>query len=306
MQDKTPEILTNTIFLLAAYLVVDHGYSPQEAWAPFKRIEGLPILTFRDATYLPQDYHLEIIHCLMGLRKAIEMGWYDPKHFDQHEYELLDSPDNADMHFLSPDFVAFKGPSARRTKLMAGVYTMTPKHYSSIFLHRNVKNVLRLNEPTTYDKSQFEKYGIRHHDLYFDDCTTPSNEIVNKFLRLSEPIIGSGQKLAVHCKAGLGRTGTLIAIFWMKHYGFTAHECIGWLRIVRPGSVIGPQQQYLHWAEEQLRNQKKRGQSDMPGDFDQHHVHALSPDESARLGLEVAAAQNARSSGRRGGADGKL
>jgi hypothetical protein len=31
----------------------------------------------------------------------------------------------------------------------------------------------------------------------------------------------------------------------MKHHGFTAREAMGWLRIVRPGSVIGPQQQYL-------------------------------------------------------------
>ena len=182
---------------------------------------------------------------------------------------------------------------------MAGVYTLTPKHYSSIFLHRNVKNVLRLNEPTTYDKSQFEKYGIRHHDLYFDDCTTPSNEIVNKFLRLSEPIIGSGQKLAVHCKAGLGRTGTLIAIFWMKHYGFTAHECIGWLRIVRPGSVIGPQQQYLHWAEEHVRKFKQTERSNLPPVVCEPAL-AVSADRSAQMGLEVAAAQNARSSRRMG------
>jgi hypothetical protein len=31
----------------------------------------------------------------------------------------------------------------------------------------------------------------------------------------------------------------------MKHYRFTAEECIGWLRIARPGSVIGPQQHFL-------------------------------------------------------------
>ncbi len=46
----------------------------------------------------------------------------------------------------------------------------------------------------------------------------------------------------MHCKAGLGRTGTLIACYMMKHYQMTAAECIAWLRIVRPGSVIGPQQ----------------------------------------------------------------
>jgi len=31
----------------------------------------------------------------------------------------------------------------------------------------------------------------------------------------------------------------------MKHHKFTTAEVIAWLRICRPGSVIGPQQNYL-------------------------------------------------------------
>jgi hypothetical protein len=61
--------------------------------------------------------------------------------------------------------------------------------------------------------------------------------------------------IAVHCKAGLGRTGTCIGAYLMKHYRFSAREVIGWMRVCRPGSVIGPQQQFMEeiqprmWAD---------------------------------------------------------
>merc|ERR550532_1584172 len=51
--------------------------------------------------------------------------------------------------------------------------------------------------------------------------------------------------LAVHCKAGLGRTRSCVGCYMMKHYAWTAQDVIAWLRICRPGSVIGPQQQFL-------------------------------------------------------------
>jgi len=31
----------------------------------------------------------------------------------------------------------------------------------------------------------------------------------------------------------------------MKHYGFPPAAYIGWIRIARPGSILGPQQNYL-------------------------------------------------------------
>lgn len=45
--------------------------------------------------------------------------------------------------------------------------------------------------------------------------------------------------------AGLGRTGTLIGCYLIKHFRFTAAEAIAWIRICRPGSIIGPQQNFL-------------------------------------------------------------
>jgi cell division cycle 14 len=62
--------------------------------------------------------------------------------------------------------------------------------------------------------------------LYFVDGTTPKTKIVEKFFEEVENEEGS---IAIHCKAGLGRTGSLIALYAMKHYGFPAAAFIGWV-----------------------------------------------------------------------------
>uniref|UniRef100_A0A1I8I139 protein-tyrosine-phosphatase n=1 Tax=Macrostomum lignano TaxID=282301 RepID=A0A1I8I139_9PLAT len=72
----------------------------------------------------------------------------------------------------------------------------------------------------------------RHYDLFFVDGSCPTDDIMQEFLRISEETQGA---VAVHCKAGLGRTGTLIACYLMKHYRMTAAESIAWCRICRPG-----------------------------------------------------------------------
>ena len=38
----------------------------------------------------------------------------------------------------------------------------------------------------------------------------------------------------------------------MKHYRMTAAETIGWMRICRPGTIIGPQQHFLEDIQQQM------------------------------------------------------
>lgn len=64
---------------------------------------------------------------------------------------------------------------------------------------------------------------------------------------------GTGDAVAVHCLAGLGRTGTMLAVYLMANYGFTARSVIGWMRLCRPGSITGIQQTYLDMMERRLR-----------------------------------------------------
>lgn len=113
--------------------------------------------------------------------------------------------------------------------------------------------VIRLNNKT-YEASGFTNNGIKQQDMFFTDGTAPSIEIVNKFLDIVEAEKGA---IAVHCKAGLGRTGSLIACYAMKHYHFNAADFIGWIRIARPGSILGPQQHFLIEMEKPMKERSK-------------------------------------------------
>jgi cell division cycle 14 len=106
--------------------------------------------------------------------------------------------------------------------------------------------VIRLNEPK-YDKNVFTDNGINHSDLFFIDGSVPPPAIVEKFFEIAD---NEPRPMAIHCKAGLGRTGTLIGLYAMKHFKFPAAAFIGWIRIARPGSILGPQQYYLLEMEE--------------------------------------------------------
>ncbi|KAL3287909.1 hypothetical protein HHI36_002367 [Cryptolaemus montrouzieri] len=95
----------------------------------------------------------------------------------------------------------------------------------------------------------FSNAGIAHFDLIYPDGSTPSKDILLKFFQIAETAPAA---IAVHCKAGLGRTGSLIGAYIIKHYKMTAKEAIAWMRICRPGSVIGQQQMWLEKLESWL------------------------------------------------------
>ncbi|OEH73661.1 serine threonine specific protein phosphatase [Cyclospora cayetanensis] len=86
-------------------------------------------------------------------------------------------------------------------------------------------------------------------DVHACWCMFTLRDIMDKFLELCESCDGA---VAVHCKAGLGRTGSLIGCYAMKNYKFPALPWIGWNRICRPGSVLGPQQYFLCAIQDEL------------------------------------------------------
>lgn len=196
---------------------------------------------FRDASKGECYYDCTVLHCLQGLEAAIKHQWFNFRTFNVKEYEHYERVENGDLNWIIPNkFAAFMGPiDSKEDGQRSG---NCPEKYCGIFKKLDVKKVIRLNE-AKYERKKFIKEGISHNDLFFVDGSNPSDDIVAEFMDVCERHFAqpSSGAIAVHCKAGLGRTGTLIGIYAMKHYQISAEAFIGWARIARPGSVLGPQ-----------------------------------------------------------------
>ncbi|KAG2383500.1 hypothetical protein C9374_004171 [Naegleria lovaniensis] len=239
----------NGAFMAVAYLVISQQKSPEEACRPFNTVYP-PLIPFRDASQSLSTFNLTLLDCCKGLAKAISLNFLNYERFDADEYLKLEKVENGDINWVVPGkFIAFSSPSSRRIT-SDGFVHLTPDDYIVPFKQWKVTAIVRLNRPL-YDRKRFVSAGMNHYDLYFPDGSTPSDDIVKKFLKICE----EEGVVSVHCKAGLGRTGTMIALYMMKHYRFTATEAIAWLRICRPGMVIGIQQHYLQEKQSKMWNE---------------------------------------------------
>lgn len=236
-----PQKRANAAFLIASYSIIYLKKTPEEAYKPLMGGNSPPFCPFRDAAYGMSTYHLTLLDCLHAIDKAFKLGFFDFEDFDMEEYEYYEKVQNGDFNWIIPGkFLAFCGPHSE-SKVKNGYTLHSPETYFSYFRKHHVTTVVRLNKKI-YDAGRFRAAGFEHHDLYFIDGSCPCDDIMREFLRVSENTDGG---IAVHCKAGLGRTGSLIGCHMMKHFRFTAAEVIAWLRICRPGSIIGGQQQWL-------------------------------------------------------------
>ena len=234
----------NSAFLVGAFQVLVLGRTGAEAWGTFERLQQFP--DYRDASLGVCNYRCTVLHCLRGLEIAVKLGWLSYSTFNLEDYEKWERLENGDMNWIIPGkMLAFSCPSTSSND-EGGWRCYTPEDYVPEFRRMGIDAVVRLNKKT-YDATvpstqRFTRAGLRHYDLYFLDGSVPSEDIVQRFLTIAE---NEPKGLAIHCKAGLGRTGTLIGIYAMKHFGFPPAEFIGWIRVCRPGSVLGPQQQFL-------------------------------------------------------------
>jgi cell division cycle 14 len=247
-------------------MVLMQDWTPHMCLQPLAQVDP-PMMPFRDAGYSQADFDLSIQDVVYGVYKAREERCCTFHKFNLEEYESFERVDGGDLNWITPFFVAFASPQApafpvERIPPTSELYKQLPRSLAAVkahklisdpfkcvlehFCERGVGLVVRLNDKL-YSSSFFESLGIYHLDMIFEDGTCPDMKTVRKFIKIAHEMITVKKRaIAVHCKAGLGRTGCLIGAYLIYRYGFTANEVIGYMRFMRPGMVVGPQQHWLH------------------------------------------------------------
>jgi len=113
---------------------------------------------------------------------------------------------------------------------------LTKESFQEFFDRHFISSFVRLsyaNEETREinEKSFSDNLRVMHHE--FLDGTVPNKAVAHSFLADCQKV----SPVAVHCKAGLGRTGVMVGLYAVTNYDIDGRAFLGWARICRPGSV---------------------------------------------------------------------
>jgi atypical dual specificity phosphatase len=107
-------------------------------------------------------------------------------------------------------------------------------------------------------RSWLNEAGLFSMHIPVEDMHPPSQKQIDLCLSAIDKAHTKSFGVGIHCGAGLGRTGTMLACYFVKQ-GMTAPAAIAHLRRIRPGSIETPEQAD---AVNDYARRLKRGQSE--------------------------------------------
>ena len=156
-----------------------------------------------------------------------------------------------DLTYITSRIIAMGLPSTS----IEGIYRNNMEDVKKFFntRHREHYKVYNLCEEKTYPKDTFYKQGY----YPFFDHEAPPLTLIVQFCEDAKKFLDENEKniVAIHCKAGKGRTGTFICCLMIYLNMFeTADESLAYYSMMRTGNgrgvTIPSQIRYVHYFED--------------------------------------------------------
>lgn len=101
---------------------------------------------------------------------------------------------------------------------------------------QGIKSIVTVRE-VALPSDWFESVDIDYLHLTVEDFGAPTIEELDHAVAFIDQQINNGRPAMVHCAAGKGRTGAVLAAYLVKKQNLTAEQAIEKLRNMRPGSI---------------------------------------------------------------------
>lgn len=119
-------------------------------------------------------------------------------------------------------------------------------------LKQGVKSIVTMTE-NALPQQWVNDIGYLH--VPTPDFTAPDMEKIDMAVDFIHQNISGNQAVMVHCAAGLGRAGTILACYFVKYEKFSAEEAITKIRKDRPGSIQSETQELaITFYEKHVKN----------------------------------------------------
>jgi atypical dual specificity phosphatase len=119
-------------------------------------------------------------------------------------------------------------------------------------VNQGVKSIITMTENSLPDEWV---QSIDYLHVPTPDLTAPDMDKIESTVDFINEQINNGQPVMVHCAAGMGRAGTILACYFVKYKKLTAEKAIEKIRNDRPGSIQSEVQELaIGFFEKHIKN----------------------------------------------------